>query len=141
MSDKSGNTSKAIQYYNEAVNLETDNFKKSKLLIRIATKHSKGQAVAYAQKALTYNPSNSDAYRIMAHAYASSANECGSTSFEKRAVYWLAAQVARKGGLESLAARYDALAPSKVDVFESGMAGKSLSLKCWIGQSITVPRL
>ena len=39
MSDKDGNTSKAIQYYNEAVNLETDNFKKSKLLIKIASKH------------------------------------------------------------------------------------------------------
>ena len=122
-------------------NLETDNFKKSKLLIRIASKHSKAQAVAYAQKALSYNPSNSDAYRIMAHAYASSANECGSTPFEKRAVYWLAAKTARKGGLESLAARYDALAPSKVDVFESGLAGKNITFKCWIGQSITVPRL
>jgi len=141
MNDKAGNSAKAIQYYNEAVNLETDNFKKSKLLIRIASKHSKASAVAYAQKALTYNPSNSDAYRIMAHAYASSANECGSTSFEKRAVYWLAAKTARKGGLESLAARYDALAPSKVDVFESGLAGKTVTLKCWIGQSVVVPRL
>jgi secreted protein containing tetratricopeptide repeats len=141
MSDKDGNSSKAIQYYNEAVNLETDNFKKSKLLIKIASKHSKAQAVGYAQKALTYNPSNSDAYRIMAHAYASSANECGSTSFEKRAVYWLAAQMARKGGLESLAARYDALAPSKADIFESGLAGKTISFKCWVGQSVTVPRL
>jgi secreted protein containing tetratricopeptide repeats len=141
LNDKNGNSSKAIQYYNEAVNLETDAFKKSKLLIRIASKHSKASAVNYAQKALTYNPSNSDAYRIMAHAYATSANECGSTSFEKRAVYWLAAQMARKGGLESLAARYDALAPSKVDVFESGLAGKTISFKCWIGQSITVPRL
>lgn len=141
MNDKAGNSAKAIQYYNESVNLETDNFKKSKLLIRIASKHSKAQAVAYAQKALSYNPSNSDAYRIMAHAYASSANECGSTPFEKRAVYWLAAKTARKGGLESLAARYDALAPSKVDVFESGLAGKNITFKCWIGQSITVPRL
>lgn len=141
MNDKSGNSAKAIQYYNEAVNLETDNFKKSKLLIKIASKHSKAQAVAYAQKALTYNPSNSDAYRIMAHAYASSANECGSTSFEKRAVYWLAAKTARKGGLESLAARYDALAPSKVDIFDSGLSGKSVTLKCWIGQTIPVPKL
>ena len=141
MSDKAGQSAKAIQYYNESVNLETDNFKKSKLLIRIATKHSKAQAVAYAQTALSFNPSNSDAYRIMAHAYASSANECGNTAFEKRAVYWLAAQMARKGGLESLAARYEALAPSKADIFESGLAGKSISLKCWIGQSVVVPRL
>ncbi|AMD84400.1 hypothetical protein SAMN05444369_10974 [Capnocytophaga haemolytica] len=141
LNDKKGNSAKAIQYYNEAVNLEKDNFKKSKILISIASKSSKATAVNYAQKALTYNPSNSDAYRIMAHAYASSANECGSTPFEKRAIYWLAAKTARKGGLESLAARYDALAPSKVDVFESGLAGKTISFKCWVGQSVTVPRL
>ncbi|CEN34218.1 conserved exported hypothetical protein [Capnocytophaga cynodegmi] len=141
LNDKNKNTSKAVEYYNESVRLESDNLKKSKILTRIASKHSKSGAVKYAQEALKYNPSNSDAYRIMAKAYADSANECGSTSFEKRAIYWLAASTARKGGLESLAKHYDALAPSKVDVFESGMAGKTISFKCWVGQSVKVPAL
>lgn len=141
LNDRNKNASKAVEYYNESVRLESDNLKKSKILTKIASKHSKAGAVKYAQEALRYNPSNSDAYRIMAQAYASSANECGNTSFEKRAIYWLAANTARKGGLESLAKHYDALAPSKVDIFESGMAGKSITFKCWVGQSVKVPSL
>ncbi|CEN33645.1 hypothetical protein CCAN12_450007 [Capnocytophaga canimorsus] len=69
--------------------------------------------MSYAQKALNYNPSNSDAYRIIAQAYANSANECGSTPFEKRAIYWLAANVARKGGLGSLATYYEGFSAFK----------------------------
>ncbi|MDO5607225.1 MAG: hypothetical protein Q4G08_02100 [Capnocytophaga sp.] len=141
MNEQRGDKAKAMQYYNESVDLETDNFRKSQKLVQIASKSSKATAVSYAQRALTYNPSNSDAYRLIAHAYASSANECGETPFEKRAIYWLAASTARKGGLESLAARYDALAPTKVDIFESGMAGKTVSFKCWVGQSVKVPAL
>ena len=57
------------------------------------------------------------------------------------AVYWLAAATARKGGLEKLAARYDNLAPSRADIFNSGLAGKTITLKCWIGQSVKVPQL
>lgn len=134
-------TSEAIKYFNQSVDLETDNLRKSNILVKIASKYSGNAAVNYANKALSFNPSNSNAYQIIAGAYANSANECGSTSFEKRAVYWLAAKVARKGGLESLASRYDKLAPSKADVFSSGLAGKTISFKCWIGQSVTVPNL
>lgn len=141
LNDKNGNAAKAINYYNEAVNLQTDNFKKSKILTQIARKYTKQNAVLYANKALQLNPSNTDAYRIIANAYSSSANECGSTPFEKRAIYWLAAEVARKGGLDSLAKQYEALAPSRSDIFESGMAGKTVKFNCWIGRSITVPSL
>ena len=77
----------------------------------------------------------------MAQAYANAANECGSTTFEKRAVYWLAAETARKGGLENLASRYDKLAPSRADIFSSGLAGKTITFKCWIGKSVKVPQL
>ena len=141
MKEKQKNTTEAVKYFNQAVELEKDPLKKSIYLIKIASKYSGSTAVNYAQKALSYNPSNTTAYQIMAQAYANAANECGSTSFEKRAVYWLAASTARKGGLEKLAAHYDALAPSRADIFSSGMAGKTITFKCWVGQSVKVPQL
>ena len=115
--------------------------KKATYLVKIASKYSGSTAVSYAQKALSFNPSYAKAYEIIAKTYANSANECGSTKFEKQAVYWLAASTARKGGLENLASYYDKLAPTKADIFSSGMAGKTVTLKCWIGQSVKVPSL
>ena len=141
MKEKQKNTTEAVKYFNQAVELEKDNLKKSIYLVKIASKYTGSTAVSYAQKALSYNPSNATAYQIIAQAYAGAANECGSTAFEKRAVYWLAAATARKGGLEKLAARYDNLAPSRADIFNSGLAGKTITLKCWIGQSVKVPQL
>ena len=38
------------------------------------------------QKALAYQPSMGKAYLLIANLYASSANGCGKTQFEKRAV-------------------------------------------------------
>lgn len=131
----------AVKYFNQAVDLETNNMKKSQILIKIASKYQGSTAVSYAQKALTFNPSSSNAYQIIARQYANSANDCGSTQFEKRAMYWLAANVARKGGLESLANYYEKLAPTKADIFSEGMAGKTITFKCWVGQSVKVPNL
>lgn len=141
LNEKQKNTSEAVKYFNQSVDLETDNLKKSNILVKIASKFSGSTAVNYAKKALTFNASNANAYGIIARQYANAANECGSDQFEKRAMYWLAAQVARKGGLESLANSYEKYAPSKADIFSSGMAGKTITFKCWVGQSVKVPSL
>lgn len=141
MKERQKNTAEAVKYFTQAVDLETDKLKKATYLVKIASKYSGSTAVSYAQKALSFNPSYAKAYEIIAKTYANSANECGSTKFEKQAVYWLAASTARKGGLENLASYYDKLAPTKADIFSSGMAGKTVTLKCWIGQSVKVPSL
>jgi hypothetical protein len=87
---------------------------------------------------------------MIASLYASSANDCGTTTFEKRAIYWKAADVARQAGrvdpsLSGRAAQaatsYAAKAPSKEDIFNSGMSGKTVSFNCWVGGSVTVPSL
>ena len=36
------------------------------------------------------------AYLLIGNLYASSANNCGTSQFEKRAIYWLAAKEAKK---------------------------------------------
>lgn len=150
---KDGDNKGAIADFDKAAELETDARKKSDILYKSATiarKFSSSQARSYAQKAINAYASNGKAYLLIANLYAGSANDCGSTPFEKRAVYWKAAEIARQaarvdpslsGRASQAAASYSAKAPSKTDIFQSGMAGKTLAFPCWIGGSVTVPTL
>jgi transcription termination factor NusB len=153
LKQKAGDNNGAIADFNKALDLETNSRKKSNIAYKIATSYrrgSKSTSRSYALKAIDANPSNGNAYLLIASLYASSANDCGDTPFEKRAIYWKAADMARKAGrvdpalsgrASQSAASYEAKAPSKTDIFNSGMAGKTLSFKCWVGGSITVPSL
>ncbi len=153
LKNKSGDKNGAIADFNKAVDLETDAKKKSNLLYKIATIYrnsSKSTARNYAQKAIDANGANGRAYLLISNLIAGSANECGTTTFEKRAIYWKAADMARKAGrvdpsmssrASQTAASYDAKAPSKSDIFEAGMAGKTVNFSCWVGGSVTVPNL
>jgi len=153
LKQKAGDNSGAIADFNKALDLETNSRKKSNIAYKIATSYrrgSKSTSRSYALKAIDANPSNGNAYLLIANLYASSANDCGDTPFEKRAIYWKAADMARKAGrvdpslsgrASQSAASYEAKAPSKTDIFNSGMAGKTLSFKCWVGGSVTVPSL
>ena len=50
----------------------------------------------YANKALKYQPSMGKAYLLIGNLYASSANNCGTSQFEKRSIYWLALKRSKK---------------------------------------------
>jgi len=87
---------------------------------------------------------------LSAKLYATSANDCGSTQFEKRAMYWKAAEMARKAGrvdpalsgrANQTAASYSAKAPTKEMIFSSGKAGQTITFSCWVGGSVKVPSL
>ena len=150
---KAGDTKGAIADFDKALVLETDAKKKSNIAYKVATiyrRGSKGTARKYAQKALDASPSNGKAYLLIASLYASSANQCGKTTFEKRAMYWKAAEVARKAGrvnpslksrANKSAASYNAKAPTKEMIFTEGMAGKTVTFSCWVGGSVKVPNL
>ena len=154
LKDKEGDSAAALTFYNQAVDLEADNFEKAKILYRIAagfkSKRSYGQARTYYQKVLAANPSMGRAHLAIAQMYAASANSCGTDNFSKRAVYWLAAQEARKAGrvdpnLKKAAsqnvANYIAKAPTKSEIFTKGNAGETIKIGCWIGRSVKVPNL
>ena len=151
---KDGKTNEALGYFRQASDLETDNYKKGKLAEKIGQilkkKGRYGEARGYYREALKLNPSNGRPHLAIAIMYGNSANNCGSTTFEKRAVYWYAAQEAEKAGrvdptlkgaASQTAASYRAKAPSKSDIFNSDMAGKTITIGCWINGSVTVPKL
>ena len=154
LNDKKGNSKMAIEYYTESINLESDNLKKAKTLYKIALKFKKSRQYSksrsYANKALKYQPSLGSAYLLIANLYAASANNCGNTQFEKRAIYWLAAKEAKKAASVDASVRkianktavsYLGRAPSKTDIFTEGKSGEIISIKCWIGKKVTVPSL
>ncbi len=154
LNDKRGNGAEALKFYEESIKLGTDPYKKAKILYKIALKFKnagrKSSARNYANKALSFQPSLGRAYLLIASLYASSANDCGNNQFEKRAVYWLAANVAQKAGrvdasirklANSTRASYLGRAPSKTDIFTEGNEGASIKFNCWINASVKVPKL
>ena len=99
LKQKAGDTKGAVADFDKALSLETDSRKKSNIAYKVATiyrRGSKSTARKYAQKAIDANPANGKAYLLIASLYASSANDCGSTPFEKRAIYWKAARYGQK---------------------------------------------
>ena len=154
LNDKQGNSEGALKYYQESVSLQTDNYKKANILYKIAVKFKNaGRRVSarnYAEQALSYQPSLGRAYLLISNMYADSANGCGDSQFNKRAVFWLAAQTAQKAGrvdasLKKLANRsvaaFNGRAPTKTDVFTEGNQGTTITFSCWIRRSIKVPNL
>lgn len=152
--EKEGNINSALEYYNQAADLFTDNTKKAQMFSKIADVYRKrgnlSNARNFYRKAIDVRPSFGYAYLQIAAMYSASANECGNTPFEKRAVNWLAAELARTaarvdpsvaGAANAAAESYMQRAPSKQDIFLEGMEGKSVQFNCWIGGSVKVPNL
>jgi regulator of sigma D len=153
LKQKAGDITGALVDFNKSAELETDAYKKSNILYKIATivrKSNRVQARNYLNQAIKANASNGRAYLLLAVLYADSANECGESQFDKRAVYWLASKTADRAGrvdpsLRSTADKavesYEAKAPSKTDIFNSGRAGETITFSCWVGGSVTIPSL
>ena len=154
LKDKAGDSNEALKYYEESISLQSDPYKKAKILYKIAIKFKnagrKSSARNYARKVLSFQPSLGRAYLMISNLYAGSANDCGETQFNKRAVYWLAAKMAYKAGevdasIKKLALKtarsYEGRAPSKTEIFTEGNQGATIEFDCWIKSSVKVPEL
>ncbi|WP_103072016.1 tetratricopeptide repeat protein [Aquimarina sediminis] len=150
---KDKKTTTALKYFNQSAELETKASDKAKVYFKIGEimkkQGSKGKARSYYRKALAQKPSMGVCYLRIASMIASSANSCGEDVFSKRAVYWLAENYARRAGkvdpslrstASKFAANYKAKAPSKTDIFNNP-GKKSVSIGCWIGETVRVPKL
>ncbi|WP_394748377.1 tetratricopeptide repeat protein [Spongiimicrobium salis] len=153
LKQRKGDDPGAIADFNKAMELETNALKKSNIAYKIASayeKKNKPKARNFAQKAIEANPAHGNAFLLIARLYANSANICGDNAFDKRALYWKAADLARRAAKvdPSLSIRaskaiesYEGRAPTKEMIFTRNMAGKTVYFKCWVGGSIVVPKL
>ena len=154
LKDKESKPNEAIEFYEQAISLQTDDFKKARLYNKIALKLKKrksySKARSYFRKALNLNPSNGRPHLSIAAMYAASAKNCGDTNFNKRAVYWLAANEAKKAGrvdptqkknVGKSVANYIAKAPTKSEIFSASNSGQTINIGCWIRSSVKVPKI
>ena len=88
------------KYFDQTLDLEPDPLKKARLYKKLAnelkSKGSYGRARQYYMESMKLNPSDGSPYIAIAAMYAKSANNCGDSNFNKRAVFWLAASTAEK---------------------------------------------
>ena len=141
----------AIKYFTEAEALETNPLEKAKLDYSLATgllSGDKPKAKELLLKAVTLDPKMGRAYLFLAELYSNSAEECGQTPFQKKAIYYLAQTTINKAALaepilkttvqrmtESLSTK--SLTPTEIT--NEKMNGKSMKIGCWINETVTFP--
>ena len=141
----------AIKFYYESAELQTNPIEKAKIYYTLATgllANDLPKSKEYLNKAVASDPKMGKAYLFLAQLYANSANDCGKTDFEKKAVYYLAIQTAKKAAIaeprlkptsDKVAKDFEAKSVTAAEISKAKMNGKSLSIGCWINETITFP--
>jgi len=151
---KKGDTNKAMEYFKQAIDQETDSYKKAQNLLKVAQilgkKGRKSEARNYCYQALDNAPTMGTAYLLIGVMYAQSANSCGTDVVSKRLVYQAAIDKLRKAKSvdPSIASRvnkyinqFASNLPTKKDLFTSEKAikaGDSFRIGCWINETVRV---
>lgn len=105
---------------------------KDEINYRIAhLQYTQGQHKAAHNTALTVGGEwRSRALGIAASSVAALANSCGDTTFDRKANYWYAVELAERAGISSSA--YKANCPTAQDIFNANLErGASHFLSCW----------
>ena len=141
----------SIKFYNESAELQTNPIEKAKIYYTLATgllANDLPKSKEYLKKALSSDPKMGKAYLFLAQLYSNSANDCGKTDFEKKAVYYLAIQTAQKAGVaeprlkptaDKAAKDYEAKSLTADEISKAKMNGKLVTIGCWINETITFP--
>ena len=151
---KNGETNKAMEYFNQAIEQETDPYRKAQNLLKVAQilgkKGRKSEARKYCYQALDNAPTMGNAYYLIGAMYANSANSCGTDVVSKRLVYKAAIDKLQKAksvdpSISSKMNKYiksfSRNLPSKKDLFTSEKdikVGDSYKIGCWIGETVRV---
>jgi len=152
---KKKNYAEAGKYFEEAYNGETEDMdKKAEYYyygaVVASAQNQKSKARTLALKASSTKENYGKPYLLIARLYAGSASSCGSTKFEKAAVYWAAVDKlvkARslttdqkvKDEANQFISKYSNRFPSSEEGFMLGKyKGNPYSIGCWIGETTTV---
>lgn len=145
--DQEGNTSKALEFYEEAASLTNDNSEKAEMYVNIARAQmkqgQKSNSRNSARRALSFDPSYSDAYKLIGDLYMTSFDDCKGekSQVQDRAIFIAAYEQYRKAGNNAAMANAKAQFPSIEDIFNEGMEeGQSITIGCWVNTTVTLER-
>ena len=151
---KKGDYLIAMDYFNNAVKLQTDNVELAQYYLEMAEveyrqfkNYSKARTLAL--KAASARPNWGKPFILIGDLYASSSKMCGDgSSIESKSVFWAAEDKYRKAktvdpSVAEIANQkigtYKKYYPKKEDLFFEGKeAGQAYTVGCWIGESTTV---
>ncbi len=138
----------AIDYYQQAINLETTEDKKADYYFGMAAGYSKldskSKSRELALKAASIRPSWGEPYILIGQLYADSKNECGSITLPN-AIYWVAVDMFKKAKsidpsveekANKLILSYSNYFPNKEEAFFQNVTeGNNFSVGCWINET------
>jgi tetratricopeptide (TPR) repeat protein len=140
----------AVEYYQQAINLETNENNKADYYFGLAACHlelnNKEKARTYAQKASALRSNWGEPFILIGQLYASSKNECSSLSLPN-SIYWVAVDMfvkaknidpSVKEKANKLILSYSNYFPNKEEAFFQDVTeGENYSIGCWINETTT----
>ncbi|WP_258102821.1 lipopolysaccharide assembly protein LapB [Marinoscillum sp. MHG1-6] len=144
---QNGDYSKATEVYEQAISMTEDTEKQAELYLSMGklfyAKGDKPSARSNARKAISINPSFSDAYKFIGDLYMSSFDDCKASEsrVKDRAVYYAAKKMYMKAGDSEAVKNAEAQFPTMEIIFgESYKEGDVIQVGCWINESVTIER-
>ncbi len=144
---------KCTDYFQKALELETDNDTKVKYYVGLAQiyidkiKHYP-KARDYAYEAIKVNGNAGDPYILIGNAYIAGSEDCSQSAFEQRAVYWAAVDKYNKAKsidpavskkANELIDKYSGYFPLKEEAFFNGFVdGQEYTVGGWINEKTIV---
>ncbi len=136
-----GNTSGAINTFRDALKMAENADQKSDIEFEIANVYFRGgnyQAAHNAGIAVTGRNAGRG-YEIAAQSVGALANDCGVSTFDRKANYYYAVELAEKSGNTALINSMKSQCPSPSDIFnETKSVGETVELKCWGNRTFTI---
>ncbi|MBN2610266.1 MAG: tetratricopeptide repeat protein [Bacteroidales bacterium] len=146
-----GEYSDAVDYFKQAVSLETDTVKKAAYLLGLSKtyykQNRKPDARQGALDAIKLRPSWGDPYILIGQLYAESSDECSSLALPK-SIYWVAVDKFYRAKqvdpscteqADKLIVTYSQYFPNKEDAFFQNIhEGATYTVNCWINETTKV---
>ena len=148
---KKGDIDGAVKFFDEAIQLETDNVKKAEKAYAaaavLASAKNLSQARSYCQKAISFNENYGAPYILIANLYAMSPNWSDESALNKCTYFAVIDKLQRAKAVDpsvaeeanKLIGTYSGHTPQAKDLFMLGYkAGDRITIGGWIGESTTI---